>query len=41
MRSRPNVVFLMSDHTSAQAVAAGSQCLTPNLDALALEGVRF
>ena len=37
----PNILFLMSDHTNAQALAPGSQCLTPNLDALACEGVRF
>ncbi len=41
MPSRPNVLFLMSDHTNSQAVAPGSQCLTPNFDALAEEGVRF
>ncbi len=38
---RPNIVFLMSDHTNAQAVAPDSQCLTPNLDALAQDGLRF
>jgi len=41
MPRRPNVVFLMTDHANAAAVAPGSQCLTPNLDALAGEGVRF
>ena len=41
MPSRPNVLFVMTDHTNAQALAPGSQCLTPNLDALAREGVRF
>ena len=38
---QPNIVFLMSDHTNAQAVAPDSQCLTPNLDALAQDGIRF
>ena len=38
---RPNVLFVMTDHTNAQALAPGGQCLTPNLDALAGEGVRF
>jgi len=41
MPRRPNVVFLMTDHANAAALAVGSQCLTPNLDALASEGVRF
>jgi arylsulfatase A-like enzyme len=41
MPSRPNIVFLMSDHTSAAAVAPGSQCIKPNMDALAREGLRF
>jgi arylsulfatase A-like enzyme len=41
MSRRPNVLFLMTDHTSARAIAPGSQCLKPNLDALASEGVRF
>jgi len=31
----------MTDHTNAAATAPGGQCLTPNLDALAAEGVRF
>ena len=31
----------MTDHTNAQALAPGSQCLTPNLDALAAQSVRF
>ena len=39
MSTRPNVVFIISDHTNAQALAPGSQCLTPNLDALAADGV--
>ncbi|MGB2819370.1 MAG: sulfatase-like hydrolase/transferase, partial [Phycisphaerae bacterium] len=41
MPSRPNVLFVMTDHTNARALAPGSQCLTVNLDALAREGVRF
>jgi len=41
MPSRPNVLFVMNDHTNAQALAPQSQCLAPNLDALAGEGVRF
>ncbi len=38
---RPNIVLIITDHTNAAAVAPSSQCLTPNLDALAAEGVRF
>ncbi|MBN2448969.1 MAG: sulfatase-like hydrolase/transferase [Lentisphaeria bacterium] len=41
MAGRPNVLFLMTDHTNATATAPGSACLTPNLDALAAEGHRF
>jgi len=41
MPQRPNVLFLMQDHTNAQALAPDSPCLTPNLDRLAGEGVRF
>lgn len=41
MSNRPNILFLMTDHTSSQAISADSQCLTPNLDALAAEGTRF
>ena len=41
MSERPNILFLMTDHTNAQALATGSQCSTPNLDRLASEGVRF
>jgi len=39
--SRPNILFLMTDHTNAAALAPGSPCLTPHLDALAAEGRRF
>jgi arylsulfatase A-like enzyme len=31
----------MSDHTNAAALAPASQCVKPNLDALAREGLRF
>ena len=41
MAQRPNVLFIMTDHTNARATAPGGPCLTPNLDALAAEGVRF
>ncbi|MHC5035446.1 MAG: sulfatase-like hydrolase/transferase, partial [Planctomycetota bacterium] len=41
MASRSNILFVMSDHTNAQAVAPGSQCLAPSMDALACEGLRF
>ncbi|MCD6365629.1 MAG: sulfatase-like hydrolase/transferase [Planctomycetes bacterium] len=41
MSSRPNVLFMMTDHTNAEALAPGGQCLTPNLDALAREGCRM
>lgn len=41
MPDRPNVLILMSDHTNRQALAPDSQCLTPNFDALAREGLRF
>ncbi len=35
MPDKPNILFLMTDHTNTQALAPGSQCLTPNLDSLA------
>ena len=41
MPTRPNVLFIMTDHTNAAALAPGSPCLTPNLDRLAGEGRRF
>jgi len=41
MSNRPNILFLMTDHTNSQALAPGSQCITPNLDKLASEGRRF
>ena len=41
MADRPNVLFLMTDHNNSQTMAPGSQCIKPNLDALAAQGVRF
>ena len=41
MSTRPNVLFIMTDHTNAAALAPGSPCLTPSLDRLAAEGRRF
>ena len=41
MLKHPNILFLMTDHTNAEALAPGSQCLTPNLDQLAADGRRF
>jgi arylsulfatase A-like enzyme len=41
MTTKPNILFLMTDHTAAQTLGAGSPCLTPCLDALAGEGTRF
>ncbi|NOY83172.1 MAG: sulfatase-like hydrolase/transferase [Kiritimatiellaeota bacterium] len=41
MRGAPNILFLMTDHTNAAAVAPVGPCLTPNLDRLALRGTRF
>jgi len=41
MNKRFNILFLMTDHTNAQAVRAGSPCIKPNLDALAADGMRF
>ena len=41
MPRRPNVLFVMTDHTNARATAPGSPCLTPCLDALAADGLRF
>jgi len=38
---RPNLLILMADHVGGQFVAPQSQCLKPNLDRLAAEGVRF
>ncbi len=39
--TKPNVLFFMTDHTNAQALRPDSPCKTPNLDALAADGVRF
>ncbi len=41
MARQPNIVFIMADHANSAALAPGSQCRTPNLDALAAEGARF
>jgi arylsulfatase A-like enzyme len=41
MANKPNIVIVITDHTSAHAVAGGSQCLTPHLDRIAAAGVRF
>ncbi len=41
MRRHPNLVLIITDHTNAEAVAPGSPCLKPHLDALASEGIRF
>jgi len=41
MNRKPNILFLMTDHANAQAFAPGSPCLTPNLDALASDGIQF
>ncbi|MBI5834677.1 MAG: sulfatase-like hydrolase/transferase [Armatimonadetes bacterium] len=38
---RPNILFVMTDHTNAAAIAPGSPCQTPHLDALARRGLRF
>jgi arylsulfatase A-like enzyme len=39
---KPNVLIFMADHFMADAVAPGkSQCITPNADRLASDGVRF
>ena len=38
---QPNVLILMSDHVDARMLGPESQCLKPNLDRLAAEGVRF
>ncbi len=40
MSKRPNILFVITDHTNARAVA-DPRCLTPNLDRLAADGVRF
>ena len=40
MNQRPNIVFIMTDHTGAQAIDPNSPCSTPHLDALAEEGIR-
>lgn len=41
MAHPPNILLVITDHTSAQVLRPESQCLTPNLDALAAGGCRF
>lgn len=41
MNTPPNILFFMTDHSSARALAPGSPCHTPHLDALVRDGVRF
>ena len=41
MAKRPNLLFLMTDHTNREALAPESPCLTPHLDRIAAEGTRF
>lgn len=41
MADRPNIVFIMTDHTNAEVVSPDSPCIKPNLDKLATEGLRF
>lgn len=38
---RPNILFLMTDQQRADTVMPDHPCLTPNLDDLAAQGVRF
>ena len=38
---RPNVLIFMTDQEQAQVTLPGHPCLTPNLDRVAREGVRF
>ena len=40
MPDRPNILFIITDHTSALSLTE-PQCHTPNLDALTATGVRF
>jgi len=40
MAKRPSILGILTDHTSAAAVAS-PDCRTPNLDALAAGGIRF
>ena len=41
MPKQPNILFIMTDQMTGRALLHDSQCQTPNLDALASEGVRF
>ena len=38
---RPNILFLMTDQQQAATISPGSPCMTPNLDAIAQEGILF
>ena len=38
---QPNVLIVMTDHARAESITSQSQCLTPNLDRLAADGVKF
>ncbi|MFU8888902.1 MAG: sulfatase-like hydrolase/transferase [Trueperaceae bacterium] len=40
-RRRPNLLLLMTDQQRADTVEPGGPCLTPHLQALAADGVRF
>ena len=41
MPKRPNILIFMTDQQQGQTVAAGHPCLTPNVDRLASQGIRF
>lgn len=41
MERPPNIVVVMTDHTSAEVLRPRSRCLTPHLDGLAAAGWRF
>ncbi len=41
MREHPNILFIMTDQMTGRALSPDSQCRTPNLDALAADGMRF
>ncbi len=38
---RPNILLFMTDQEQAQVTLSGHPCLTPNLEKLAQEGIRF
>lgn len=41
MSERPNLLIFMTDHQRADTVMPGHPCLTPNVDRLARDGIRF